>query len=1092
MSNFTSSIISTANIGEWDYYIFSDNVGIWRSLNGLAAWFNESGQLLQAAALLGSLVLLAAFLYGAAVKDSKASPGMLGAWFFFMSMLGLTGQANVYNIYTNQVVVVQNVPALALVPASIFSKAGFKVFTSMDTAFQGVNGSYMSVSQFGFIGPLELLLSLRSPKMAAGSPALTQTLTQVVHDCALDPNATGATPPMSKDLDMLNWLTLYGRSSGLTRVYTESDPTGNGTTIACKNGPGDPQVNIEGALYSGALDYVNRKYEIMASGSSEMLKFVNAETTRRNPQDSKGLWGTAGLQGSYDMLIGSAIGMTQNAVQFTKNALVASTITYTMDCLSQSAAITTPENCATGALALGDSMEKWKTEAAMSGSGFLKTMFTSMGVLQALFFALFPIIAIYALIVPMKTAKVFGGYIFFGMWCQSWLLVVAPIQSFIQTSIVDDMTKMIGSAGGMTLANSMSVYQLLSTKLAIAGDIMASSQMLSLALLSGSMVALSSLAGRWSGERHMDTSKVQLDAAKGAPLVEMKGMNSVGSMADSNGQMSSLNTKFGAGSYSLQSSYIQNSSKGHSNDSSWSHDKSRAKESAFQEQLMSKFGMSKDQAASVTQTMTAADSLNASVGTGVAKALGVAGGGLLSKLKGAPLNAQETAKLDSAVASSQEKAITQLAAKDAGFIDKLRGKAGADAQADAVGTVVDVAGGILASAMVAGEVMTGVGTMAAPATAAGMAAATQVAKQSLMSRIKSGAKDVAVATAANAAANVAVPKGPGGVEAFAKAIAGDTKALFQASVSDQMDSKNTSSSKKSLSKDHSFSASDVDKLGESWRASTTQSSTRSDSSGQTHTASVSLDKEQIMRAGLTGVGGISGSELQRRAAANTAMLQSTGSPAKVAAAWADVNMATMGRTAQDFGGGAQGQALSNYERNVLFEHFLTGQVNGSMMNSASGAMLGGTPASGPRPHEASVPSSVPSGGLGANVGKSKDFRGASDRLMARADGISAGEFNKHPSAQTALDGFAGGEMARLHEKRENEMLAIEGIGAASVVANATAGGMEMFRTAQANMPQPSSGGNAPGGDKPAKPAKPAEPAPTQREPVNRRTRMGRR
>lgn len=1094
MSNFTSAFISTANVGGWDYYIFSDNIGIWRSLNGLAAWFNSSGQLLQGASLLGSLVLLAIMLYGFAVKDSKVNSGAMGAWLFFMSMMGITGQANVYNLYTNQVIVVQNVPALALVPASVFSTAGHKVFLSMDTAFQGVNGSYMSVSQYGFIGPLELLLSLRSPKMATATPALTQTLTQVVHDCSMDPNATGPAPPMSKDLDMLNWLAIYGRSSGLTRVFTESDTTGNGITVACKNGPGDAPVNIEGALYSGALDYVNKKYEIMAGGSSDMLKFVNAETTRRNPQTTNGLWTASDLQGSYDMLIGSSIGMVQNAVQFTKNALVASTVTYTMDCLSQSAAITTPENCATGALAMGDSMERWKTESTMAGSGFLKTMFTSMGVLQALFFALFPIIAIYGLIVPMKTAKVFGGYIFFGMWCQSWLLVVAPVQSFIQTSIVDDMTKMIGSAGGMTLANSMSVYQVLSTKLAIAGDIMASSQMLSLALLSGSMVALSSLAGRWSGEKHMDTTKLQPDSVKAAPLVDMKSMNSVGSMADSNGHMASLNTKFGAGTPSITSSYIQNSSQGHSKDKTWSHDEARAKEASFQKQLMTKFGFSEDQSASITKTMTAADSLQGTIGTGVAKALGSGAAGLLSKFKGAPLSKQEQGKLDTAVASAQEKAVTQLAAKDAGFLDKLRGLAGADAQAEAVGTVVDVAGGLLSAALIGGEVLTGVGTAAAPATAAGMAAATQVAKQGLMSRIKSGAKEVAESAALNAAAGAVVPKGPGGVEAFAKAFAGDTKALFNATVTDAMDKKNSSSAKKSHSKDKTFSASDVDKLGESWRAGTSETSTRSDGASQTQTATITLDKEQIMRAGLNGVGGVSGAELQRRAAENTAVLQSTNPQGKVAEAWAAVDLATSGRTAQDYGGGSQGQALANYERNVLFEHFLTGQVDGSMMNTQAGRLLGGSPNQGPKPWQQEPPKGVPKGGLGDGVGKSKSFVDASGRLMARGDAETKADYERQ-----AVGVGNSGMNDDFNKKHDNEMLAIDGIGAVSATANVVAGGMETWRNNLPSGTQASPAGDTPrqGEQKPQKPQSaetPHEPAggAGKREPVNRRTRMGRR
>lgn len=944
MANFSSSFISTANIGSWDYYIFSDNIGIWRSLNGLAAWFNGSGPMLQGAAWLGALIVLCIALFEASIKKSTISGGILGTWFFFMSMMGITGQANIYNIYTNQVTVVQNIPALALVPASVFSKAAYKVFVSMDTAFQAVSGSYMSISQFGFVGPLDLLLSLRSPRMTAANPALSQTLTQVVHDCALDPNATASTPPISNDLDMLNWLTVYGRPTGVTRVYTESDASGQGIQMACKNGPSDPNETIDNASYSGALDYINKQYEVLASGSNTLMKFVNAETTKKNPQDTNGLWNSTSLQGSFDMLIDSAKGMHQNAVQFTKNALVASAITYTMDCLSQSGAMTTPETCASGALALGDSMETWKTNAAMAGSGFLKTMFTSMGVLQALFFALFPVIAIYGLVVPMKTGQVFGGFIFFGIWCQSWLLVVAPVQAYIQTSVIDQMSSIVSGDGGMTLANSMAVYQALSTKLAIAADIMASSQMLSLALLSGSMVALSGLAGKWSGEKHMDPSKLQHDLSKSAPLVDNKPMNAVSSISDSNGHLTSVNNKVGSGAYQLQSSYIQNAMQGHSTDTTSSQDKSRATETALTKQLMSQFNMEEGNAASLAKTLTTMDSLNAKVGAGIATALGGGIAAAVTKLSGKTLTDGEKAKMAAPIGKAQETAISQLATKDPSFLSKLMGKDGTDAQAEAAGTVVDVAAGILTVGALAAETFSIAGIAAGPATATAMVAATAVAKASVMSRIKSGATTVAEAGAI--AATNSLTKQPGGIAAAAKALTGDTSAFYAAAIQNAMKSDSTTSAKKGVSKAKTFTASDVDKFSKSWRQSQSESSTRSDSNGQTRTASVSLDQAQIMRAAVDGIGEgdehIDGNTLQTRASENSALLRSLKSPEAVAAADREVAVATNGRTAQDFGGGEKGRQIAAYEKNVLFEHFLTGQVNGSMMNSKAGAVLGGS------------------------------------------------------------------------------------------------------------------------------------------------------
>ena len=641
MSSFTSELISTTDLGAWDYYIFSDNVAIWRALNGLAAWFNNSGQLLQGAALLGSLLLLTIGLYGMSVHKSTINAASLGTWLMFMSMMGITGTANVYNVYTGTNTIVANVPALALVPASVFSKGAYKVFQSMETAFQSTNGSYMSVTQNGFIGPLDVLLALRSPKVKSASPALTLTLTQIVHDCALDPGASTPVMPLNSSLDMLNWFTQYGRQYGLTREYSDSDATGAGVVVGCGQ----------------AWTDVNAGFDTFAAGSAPLLKFVNTATNTKNPQDPKGLWGAAELSGSFDLLVGSAIGMNQSAVQFTKNALVASTVSFTMDCLSQSGSISTPENCAVGAVALGDGNSRWQTDAAMGGSGFLKTMFTTMGFLQVLFFALFPVIALYGLIVVNNTAKVFGGYIFFGIWCQSWLLVVAPIQSYIQTSIVDEMTKITSGDSGMTLANSMQVYQSLANKLAVAGDLMASSQMLSLALLSGSMIALSGLAGKWSGSQHMDSEVLQNRLSKPAPLVQNNSANSISTIIDKDGHVSTSNTRFGTGTYSIGSNFTTGSSESHGNAESRANDMTRGSDAVFQAMDKTSTGNAFEQAAAVSHALTAASGFGGTVGTGVAKALGLGAASFLAKSGVTALNPTQQAFIDSSIASAERQAL---------------------------------------------------------------------------------------------------------------------------------------------------------------------------------------------------------------------------------------------------------------------------------------------------------------------------------------------------------------------------------------------------------------------------------------------------
>ncbi|TXH34441.1 MAG: conjugal transfer protein TraG [Burkholderiaceae bacterium] len=1065
--SFTSSVISTANIGQWDYYIFSDNVAIWRALNGLAAWFNGSGALLQNAAWLGALIVLAIALYGAAVGKSAVSGGTLGAWFFFMSCMGLTGQANVYNIYTNQVTVVNNVPALALVPASAFSKAGYKVFTTMETAFSGVTGSYMAVTQHGFMGPLEILLSLRSPKFGTIRPGLSQSLTEVVHQCAVNP-AIGAAPPISEATDALNWLKVYGRKTGLTRVFPENDPTGAGVIKTCED----------------AILFINDEYGIVATGNIDLMKLINGDTNRRNPQDPNGLWQDSNLSSSYNMLIASAVGMTQNAIQFTKNALTASTITYTMDCMTQSGAMTTPDTCQSGALALANSMEKWKTDAAMAGSGFLKTMFTSMGVLQALFFSLFPIIAIYGLVVPTKTAKVFGGFVFFGIWCQSWLLAVAPIQSYVQTSIVEEMGKIMAGAGGMTIANSMAVYQALSTKLAVAGDIMASAQMLSLALLSGSMIALSGLAKKWSAEKQMDSSKLQMDVAKSSAMTENRPLNTVSTIVGPNGQATSAISRVGEGNFNLQTTITQGTAASRSSEVTAGHEQSRVKTAQLQKLLADQYGITQEQYATVSNAKSAINTVQGTVGTQMFGALGSALSSILPKG-----HKMSQAQQDAAVQKVQSQAIQQLAAKDAGFIDRLMGKAGKDAQIDAAADVVEYGMMGLTAVAVGAETMTGVGGLAAPATAAGGAILSTAARKATISTLRSKltdtakdiTKDAAAMAGAQAISDSVRGGGRGRLESVANALSGGLGATYQAAIQSAHKSETGAGAKKSKTRTQTFSGSEVDKLDEAWKAAETEKASLTHSGGQSQTMSISLDELGVMGLAVRGFGTegtegyVSGEELMRRTRENEMVLRSTGDKARIAAADRDVAMGTAGKSAATYGGGSRGQALFDFQKGLIFQKSMRGQITSSNLNAPSGALVGGEVLTtknkegvlsvAPTQSAAGVkkPGQLKGDDLGADVGRGNDARQVEAFVDngGRANATAAAAAPPPSATLAGMNPPEAGAFVSAVGENENQIMYIAG---ASAITEAVNSGLEAYRTRPTSGPgTPSGGGSTPSG-----------------------------
>lgn len=275
---------------------------------------------------------------------------------------------------------------------------------------------------------------MRKPSTVPVLAAVQQSIAQVIFDCGFDPEKDYSTiAPVEQAKDALAWFTANGRQTGLTRVYPINDAR-QGTVLSCQE----------------AWQYLNNTITNGGTVSSDTLngltEQINKNTTKKNPQAFDGSWSGNALSASFDSLLGGISTMSQSSLEYTKNALLATSYTLAEQCRSRTGALTSPDTCQNAALSMSEGLSVWELEAAGQASGFLKTMFSQMGVLQALFLSLFPVVALFGLVAANNTTKILGGYILFGIWSQSWLLVVAPIQAYIQNSIVDEMTKFFSPA----------------------------------------------------------------------------------------------------------------------------------------------------------------------------------------------------------------------------------------------------------------------------------------------------------------------------------------------------------------------------------------------------------------------------------------------------------------------------------------------------------------------------------------------------------------------------------------------------------------------------------------------------------------------
>lgn len=913
MPRFSSSLISTADIGTWNYYIMSEPTPIWRSLNGLASWFNSQGGMLQGGAWLGALIALTMVIYGTAIGKKSVNAGVVATWFFFMCSMGITGTANVVNIYTGTITVVANVPALALVPASIFSKASYQVFKSMEAAFASTTGSYMSVSANGFVGPLDLLLTLRSDKFPAAHPALQRTLVQVVTDCSVDSNSTAtATNTMKDTLDVLSWLKAYGRQSGITNVYSESDLSGKGEIYSCTD----------------ALIYLDNTYTALASGGSDMIKFLNANSKKINPSNASGNWGSSVISDSFGTLLGGIINVTQSSIQFTKNALVSSTVASTIDCVGNSGMMTSPDTCATSSLVLNDGKERWKTDAVLNGSGFIKVMFTSMGFLQVLFFALFPFIALYGLIVVNKTVQVFGGYILFGIWSQSWLLVVAPIQSYIQNSVIDELTRAIGNSQGMTMANQAAVYTILSDKLAVASDMMANSQMLSLALLSGSIYALSGLVGKSSGSQHMDSGLIQKKIADGSSLTSGGTSMNMNTMAKNDGSSVVVGAKPGASTVILGSSIVKSLGAVSSTDNSHSVSAEQSQSEDRIRQELTTWGLDKKESASIAKsisnTLGYQGSINSSMGSTFLKAIksGAAKGS-------PPLSAKAEQEIGQMFSAANSTAVNTLAASDKGFWSKFNSNIPEEriqAREQAIDLGMDLLDAVGTGASLGSIGMTaGISTPAALAAMGSIRAmkgpATNALKSKFREDVKTEAKD-ATKSAAGTAARGTLRNLTSG---FGEVVAGGIGAVATAAHQEMTKKDNGVSASRALTRNSNDSAA----IGAALRKSFGDSfkSGYSESAGQSNvqTNAVSMDMTALTRS-------VENGDVRAALALTKSVLATNGqySASQIKAAEMKTKDTMSGYVYASTTPGVSSEDVRTGVYNALFQQNLTGQVQTSL------------------------------------------------------------------------------------------------------------------------------------------------------------------
>lgn len=490
------------------------------TLNAVAMFFND-GEFIWEVALMGALfaIMTGAWFY---IQKNLGS-GLLRAhtWIEHAVMMSIVlalafvpTRVTVQDIYGEMnATPVDNVPLIFSLPAAIFSGISYELFKSMDTAFASTSGSYMSVSDQGFATPLKLLFAMRGG-LSNTSSDLAASFQYYLVDCTKNSpvNSRGvATSP-----DLFQYLIDNGRDTGLTRtLISSSGSPGGGTGSLSEPTP---------VSCAQAKILLQQRFDVFengaGAGNSDVDRLINYNVQQA---DHAGSGGTGGYNyANYENAFNHLLGFTgQNAQQFMRTALVRNLVNDTYRCGNAAYNEAAFTNCTQ---IQNDAMEAYKVDAAGGANLFTKTMFPAMTLLQLMFFAFGVIIFLYGLLRGAGVVMYLAKYFVFGVWVFSWLPFVAVINAFIQWMVERKIQQL--PAAGLTSENYATyMYDVLSTNLATASDMLAATPLLTLGLLTGSAYAIAGVAGRLSARDYVDESQAAPRTGTVQPLVQTTPMH---------------------------------------------------------------------------------------------------------------------------------------------------------------------------------------------------------------------------------------------------------------------------------------------------------------------------------------------------------------------------------------------------------------------------------------------------------------------------------------------------------------------------------------------------------------------------------------
>lgn len=423
--------------------------------------------------------------------------GLFVSMIVFMVLFVPQVDLDIEDVYTGQLTTVTDLPWGAVVPLALASQQSKNLTEKFTTAFQNVNGSAnVTNSPDGLVTPLRSLFALRQIALFQNDVNAEATLNNYMEYCLRSNDGTPVDiNAMFQSGDLVTWLTSNEPTAG-TIQFDEDNPVGsNGVLVTCKSA---------GTYLKGRIDNFKTCKEAGCYGS-QLNGIIGKVKGTANSTDYPGY--------ALEMLSAGVVTDTQlssfNAVMST--AMRKSMMTASSNSLDTAANMYN-----------ADVMERFRTQSALDAQMFTSTMFPTLSVLLFIYMAFMPIVVIVLFFQGMNAIKFMAGYLMIGMWTQTWVPVAAIINYYGQISINAKLLAMAASGTSVNpnkvfnMVSMDSFYDVIANQMAVTNNMLALTPMVTLALLTGSAMAMSRLADRATGGGAGVTGETTREISPGA------------------------------------------------------------------------------------------------------------------------------------------------------------------------------------------------------------------------------------------------------------------------------------------------------------------------------------------------------------------------------------------------------------------------------------------------------------------------------------------------------------------------------------------------------------------------------------------------